>query len=390
MSTPRIFAAGFRPMFLAAGLAGVALIPAWIGAWVFGLPLATAWPPTLWHAHEMLYGFTAAAIAGFLLTAVPSWTGQRGFAGTPLVVLAALWIAGRVLVASSAHFPAALVLAVDVAFVPALIVLVAPPLVRERNRNTPLLGVLLLLAAGNAAFHAALWRGDPVLAQRLLLPAIDVVLVLVTVIGGRILPAFTANALRGTPRAAPPRAWKGSTATAVALMAAIVAVDAVAPGSRLAGALAGAAALVQLARLAQWRGERTLHAPILWVLHLGYAFLPLGLALKCAALLGGWAFGAFWLHALTIGSMALMVMAVMTRASLGHTGRPLQVRPAVALAYVLLAIAALLRVFGLAWLPLPYVDVLFISAAFWTSAFALFLWNYLPILWGPRADGRPG
>lgn len=386
----RLLASGFRLTFLVAGIAALLLVPAWVAILVFGAPLGSDWPPTLWHAHEMLFGFVGAAIAGFLLTAVPSWTGRRGFAGLPLIILMALWLSARVLIACSASWPAGVVLSVDVAFLLVLAALLAPALVRARNRNTPLLLVLLLLALCNGVFHWSLARHDPVTASHALLVAIDITLLLVTIIGGRILPAFTSSALRAAGRDTAVWAWPGVGAAAIAAMVLVVLVDLLWPDSRGAGVLAGAAAAIQAARLLQWRTPATLGSPILWVLHLGYAWLPLGLALKSGALLFGFAATAFWLHALTVGVLATMVLGVMTRVALGHTGRPLVVDPLIALAYLLLLSAGLMRVFGLGVAGINYANVIVISASLWSAAFALFLYVYVPILWAPRADGRPG
>jgi uncharacterized protein involved in response to NO len=173
-------------------------------------------------------------------------------------------------------------------------------------------------------------------------------------------------------------------------MVALALVDLWRPDARVAGSLAAAAAMVQAARLAQWQGLRTWRMPIVWVLHLGYLWLPLGLALKAVAALGGFTFAAFYLHALTIGAVATMIVAVMTRASLGHTGRPLVVTRRTTYAYGLLTGAAAVRVFGPSTLPLSYSSVVVLAAALWTGAFALFLGEYAPILWTPRVDGKPG
>ncbi len=385
-----VFASGFRPTFLAAAVAAAVLVPAWVLIWGFGWSLAIAWPPTMWHAHEMLFGFIAASIAGFLLTAVPSWTGQRGFAGLPLVLLMSLWLAARILIATSAVWPAIVVGTVDVGFLVALACLVAPPLLRAHNRNTPLLLVLVLLAACNAASHWALAHRDADMAYHAILVGIDIVLLLVTVIGGRIVPAFTANALRAGGATAGLLAWPGITFAAIISMVAVGLVDLFWLNSPLSGLVAGAAAAIQAVRMLQWRTFATLRQPIVWVLHLAYAWMPVGLGLKCAAMLSGLAVSAFWLHALTVGVLATMIMAVMTRASLGHTGRPLVADPAIALAYLLLLAAGLIRVFGLGVLGLPYPFVILISACCWTAAFAIFLVIYAPILWSARADGKPG
>jgi uncharacterized protein involved in response to NO len=385
-----LFAYGFRPFFLAVGVAGLVLVPWWAASFAFGFPLAGSWPPTLWHAHEMLCGFIAAAIAGFLLTAVPSWTGARGFAGTPLVLLASLWALGRLLVASSGLWPLALVATTDLAFLPALALLVAQPLLRSKSRNTPLLVVLGLLWAANAAFYWQLAALDATRALAALRFGLDVVLVLVTVIGGRIVPAFTSSGLKARGDAMTLVAWRGTTPVAVALMLAVAVVDLVSPDGAVAGWVALAAALAQAVRLLQWRTLRTLRMPIVWVLHLAYAWLPVGLALKACAILGGAGFAAFWVHALSIGAVSTMIMAVMTRATLGHTGRPLVAPPSIAVAYGLLAAAAVVRVFGLLWWRHNYPAVIVVSALLWTGAFALFVAVYGPMLWSPRVDGKPG
>jgi len=388
--TPALFGYGFRPFFLGVGALALLLVPWWAAHVAFALPLGNDWPPLLWHAHEMLFGFVCAAIAGFLLTAVPSWTGRRGFAGTPLVLLSATWLAGRIAVSGAASLPLTLVAVVDLAFLPALAFLLARPLIRERNRNTPLLAVLAVLWACDLAFYAGLWRDDVTLSRQALLLAVNVVLLLVTVIGGRITPSFTANALRQRGAESGVRNLEGAGVASIVLMIAVAVVDLLQPGGAWAGWVALAAAIAQATRLVPWQGHRTLDQPILWVLHLGYAWLPAGLALKALYLLTGAAIGSFWLHALAIGVIATMILGVMTRVALGHTGRPLRVAPNIRLAYLLLTAAVLVRVFGV-WLPgATYPAVIVASAAFWTLAFALFLWTYAPILSSPRVDGKDG
>lgn len=381
---------GFRPFFLCAGLAAVLLVPWWATSYALGMPLGTGWPPTLWHGHEMLFGFTGAAIAGFLLTAVPSWTGSRGFAGWPLALISSLWLLARIAVATSKLWPLAAVAAIDLSFLPTLAVFVLPPLVRARNRNTPLLTALAALWATDVAFYWGLYHRNDSTSLHALLLGIDIVLLLITVIGGRILPAFTTSALKQRGVAAALPAWRGITEIAVGSMVAVVLSDLFVPDGTMAGAIAALAAGAQLVRLAQWQTLKTLRQPIIWVLHVAYAWLPIGLTLKAVALLTGAAPAAFWLHALTIGAAATMILAVMTRASLGHTGRPLVADPIVALAYLLLTAAAFVRVFGLAVLRIDYPDVILVAAFLWTAAFALFTWVYAPVLLSPRVDGKPG
>jgi uncharacterized protein involved in response to NO len=385
-----LFAYGFRPLFLAAGLAAFALVPLWAASYVLGTLLGSGWPPTLWHAHEMVFGFVAAAVGGFMLTAVPSWTGQRGFAGRPLIVVSTLWLAGRILVASSSFWPPALVALVDVAFLPAIGILIGPLLLRESNRNAPLLAVLAALTLVNLAFHYALSRHDAPLAGRTLLVAIDIVLLLITVIGGRIVPAFTAAALKSRGDTSTGRTLWGLTPIAIAVMVTVTVIDGGWPASAVAGWAAAVAALVHAVRITQWRTLRTLRDPIVWILHLAYLWLPIGFGLKAVALLGGAAFSAFWLHALSIGAAATMILGVTTRAALGHTGRPLVVSPLITAAYMLLAAATLVRVFGLAVFGQPYPAVILLAAILWTAAFGLYLLVYTPILVGPRIDGKAG
>lgn len=385
-----LFRYGFRPFFLAAGLAALLLVPWWAAALSSGVPLGTNWPAPLWHGHELLFGFIVAAVAGFLLTAVPSWTGARGFAGWPLVVLGGLWLSGRVAVSASAVLPLSVVAALDLSFLPVLAGFVLLPLLRARNRNSPLLAVLLGLWLTDVAFYRALAHGDSVFARQALLVGIDIVLLLVTVIGGRIIPAFTSSALKQQGIGISLRAWRGMTPLAIGIMLAAIIFDVLRPESVAAGAVALAAGVIQAVRLAQWRTLRTLRMPIVWVLHVAYLWLPVGLTLKGLALTFRLGFAAHYLHALTIGAAALMIMAVMSRASLGHTGRPLVVSRATAYAYGSLAAAAVVRVFGPALLPLAYVKTVVLAAVLWTVAFGIFLWVYAPMLITPRVDGKPG
>lgn len=385
-----LFAYGFRPFFWAAGAFAIAAIAAW--SWMLaGAALDVGiHPPLPWHGHEMLFGFVGAAIAGFLLTAVPSWTGARGFGGLPLVLLAALWLAGRVAFAGLGSLPFAVVAIAELLFLPALAALVAPPLIRSRNRNTPLLLVLLALWLADAYFLLALRGNDLMAARHALLLTIDVVLLLVTVIGGRIVPAFTASGLRqaGITVATNGRALlDGAT---IAATAGVVAADLLAPWQLVAGWAAALAALLHAVRLAGWQGHRSLRAPLVWCLHLAYAWIPLGFGLKAIHLLAGSAWSGHWLHGLTIGAAASMILAVMTRASLGHTGRPLVAAAPIAVAYLLLTVSALVRVLAPALPGTNYLWTAVLAGLLWLVAFALFLVVYTPILFRPRVDGKSG
>ncbi|HSD73349.1 MAG TPA: NnrS family protein [Steroidobacteraceae bacterium] len=385
-----LFSYGFRPFFLAAGIFAVAAIAAWLWVYATGRVPIPAWPPQLWHAHEMLYGFIGAAIAGFLLTAVPSWTGARGFAGAPLMMVTVAWLAGRIAFACATWLTLPVLAAGELIFIPALALLIAVPLLRARNRNTPLLLVLFVLWSTDVVFMFAVFHADVMLAGTALRTGINLVLLLVTVIGGRIVPSFTASALRAPGDNSGIRRAAWLERIVIGSMAVIIIVDVIAPYSAFAALIAGLAAIAQAGRLIGWRGLRTLRQPIVWVLHVAYAWLPIGLALKAVFLSSGADWASHWVHALTIGAAATMILAVMTRAALGHTGRPLVVAKRVAVAYGLLLLAAATRVFAPALGVMPYAVTVTTAGSLWIAAFGLYLSVYGPILVRPRVDGRPG
>jgi uncharacterized protein involved in response to NO len=385
-----LFAYGFRPFFWAAAVFAILSLIAWLWIYTIGaLPLPNQ-PPQLWHGHEMLFGFLAAAIAGFLLTAVPSWTGACGFAGARLIMLTVVWLAGRLTFAFASLLPFAVVAVCELAFLPALAVLIAPPLLRARNRNTRLLFVLAGIWVTDLVFVFALGRGDVLLARGALLVAIDIVLLLITIIGGRIVPAFTVSALRARGVSADMRGSSWVDAIVIGAMIGVVLVDAIAPWGTVAGGVAALAAIAQAWRFAGWRSLRTRGEPLVWSLHLAYAWLPVGLGMKATYLLSGANWSAHWLHALTIGAAASMVLAVMSRASLGHTGRALVASRPIAIAYVLVCLAALVRVFSPSLEAVDYRLTVMLAGALWVAAFGLFVIVYTPILMRPRIDARSG
>ena len=385
-----LFDYGFRPFFLLSGCYALLIVPIWLYRFAHAATPLGALPAMYWHSHEMIYGFVMAAVAGFLLTAVPSWTGSRGFAGRPLMVAVGLWIAGRVAMGAVGAVPFWVTAAAELALLPLLLALLAPPMFRSANRNAPLLAVLVVLWLIDGVFLFALERGDATLAGDAIRLAIDFVLILVTVIGGRIVPAFTGSALRARGEAVTVVTRRPVEVMVIAAMVAIAVVDAFAPDSKWSGALALLAAAVHVIRMSGWRSFRTSGEPILWVMHVAYVWLPVGLILKACALLGGAAWAMKWQHALTVGVFATMILAVMTRASLGHTGRPLKVSPAIALAYAMLTACTVLRVFGIALFPGHYLFTVSMSGIAWMLCFGIFLVVYAPILWLSRADGKPG
>lgn len=384
------FAYGFRPFFLLAGWYALVAMGLWLWLYPAGpSPLSTL-PAQHWHGHEMIFGFGGAAIAGFLLTAVPNWTGTRGFAGAPLIGLTVVWLAGRVAFLTADRLPFALVALCELAFMPLLAALIAPALLRTKNRSTPLLLVLLALWVTDAVFLYALRTTDGVLAGQALNTTLNLILMLVTVIGGRILPAFTTNALRARGSVARVCSPPGLDRSVVAAMVLVVVTDIVAPYGTAAGVVALAAGLLQAARLACWQGWHTLRQPIVWILHAAYAWLPVGLLMKAATLLGGATWSAQWMHALAAGAGATMILAVMTRAALGHTGRPLVVARMTVVGYGLLLAGVAVRTLGPAVLQLDYVVTVRAAGLLWLGAFAMYVIVYSPILLRPRADGKSG
>jgi uncharacterized protein involved in response to NO len=337
----------------------------------------------------MLAGVVGAALAGFVLTAIPNWTGRPPYAGPPLMLLVAVYVAARLVLMPGSPVPPSLAAVVGLLPLPTLLLMVAPALVKAatpRLFGPPVL--ILAFWAGDLLMlgeTAGWWNGTFAAGELLCL---DVALALVGLIGGRIIPAFTGNALKGSGTPVDIRPLPGVDAAGMASLLAVVLVDLAAPGGLLAGGVAAVAAALGLLRLSRWQGLRTFGRPILAVLHLAYLMVSVTLAVKAAYLLGGATWAANWLHLQGIGGIALMVLAVMPRATLGHTGHPLVASPAMLVAWALLPAAALLRAFGPMLLPglLPYAA----AGALWIIAFGLFLVAHGPMLLRPRADGKPG
>jgi uncharacterized protein involved in response to NO len=364
----------------------VIAIPLWI-ALLHGQTLArTALPSHVWHAHEMLFGFVAAAVAGFLLTAVPSWTSRRGYAGTPLAGLVLLWLAGRVVMTVPLGLLPLWTAIIDLAFVPVLGLTILSALLRSGNRrNFVFIGLLALLFVSNLHFHVnGAANSGP------LLLGFNTMLFLLTMLGGRIVPAFTSAALKQRGDDVRIRRYQFSDRMALLAVGCIVVVDLLLPSGFLAAAVAVIAAVLLGLQLVNWQGHRTLRVPIVWVLHVGYAWLPICLLIKAGGLISVAIPGTSWLHALTVGAFSTMIIGVMSRAALGHTGRELVVSGVIVGSYLLITAAAVVRTFGPLLIPSALLSWSAVSALLWCLAFLLFLVIYGPILCSPRVDGRPG
>lgn len=374
---------GFRPFFLLAALGAALLVPSWLLLLLRGASWPSPLPPLLWHAHEMLFGYTTAVIAGFLLTAVQNWTGHVVARGGPLLALAGLWLAGRVTCAVGGLLPTALSAAIDLAFLPALALSVARPIARKRDkRNAAMPVMLLVLAAANALLWFGALHADALAIVRGQRLALDAVALLIVVIGGRILPGFTANAVPGVVA----RAHSALDTAGIAAMAALLALDLAAPHSKLAGYGAAIAGALNAARLWGWGGSRALTRPILSVLHVGFGCTALALVLRAFALLTGAILESNATHMLTVGGIGLMTLGMMARVALGHTGRALVLAPSIVIALYAVALSASIRVLGPVLAPQHYAFVLWLSGGLWTSAFVLYLVHYTPILLAPRVS----
>jgi uncharacterized protein involved in response to NO len=379
---PAVLSQGFRPFFLGAGVFAVVGMLLWSGALLQGVALPTAFEPAVWHAHAMLFGFVGAAKAGFLTTAVPNWTGRMPIQGWPLAALAGLWAVGRVACAVSGIIGAPAAMALDLLFFLALPAMLAREVIAGRNwRNLPVVGATLVVAAANALVHLEPVAGvDPGYGLRL---AVGAYAFLIALIGGRIVPSFTRNWLAKRDPVHRPAPATNADRAVVGLTGLATAAWTVEPGHPVTGALAAAAAVGNCWRLARWQGHRTWREPLLLVLHVGYAWLALGLALIALAALGDVAPHTAALHALTAGAMGVMPAAVMTRATLGHTGRALTAGTGTAAVFGAITLAAALRVAA----PMTgvwYLDVLGASALAWIAGFALYVALYAPLQLKPR------
>ena len=377
---------GFRPFFLGAGLWGVIAIVLWLCVLSAEISIPARFDPVAWHRHEMLFGFVGAAVCGFLLTAIPNWTGRLPIAGKPLLALFGLWASARVAVLFSSNLSMIPAAALDVGTFMSLFVLAGREVLASKNRNLPVVAMVSLFGMFDAADYLESagwilsgigWRG-----------AIALITIMISMIGGRIIPSFTRNWMvkqqmsEGLPVQPQSLDLLVILSTSIALIFWLTF-----PDDRGSGLLLILAGLAQILRFARWRGYRTWADPLVLILHVGYAWVPTGLILL------GLSIGGFDLpesagvHALTAGAMTTMILAVMTRASLGHTGRELKASPITVASYACITFGALVRVS--ASLGVGRYDILLnVAAAFWGLAMLLFLIVYQPILWKPRL-GEP-
>ena len=373
---------GFRPFFFGAATWSIVAIALWLCEFSGEIGIPSGFEGVAWHRHEMLFGFVGAAVAGFLLTAIPNWTGRLPIAGPPLLALFGVWAAARVAVLFSSvlgMWPAAIL---DVGLFVSLAVLAAREVIASNNRNVPIVGLVLLFGGTDALDYLA--NAQMIDADLGWRSAIALVVILISLVGGRIIPSFTRNwmAKRGVTSGLPTQPQSLDllviVSTAIALLFWLAF-----PDVPLTGAVLILAAAAQALRFSRWGGHRTFADPLVVIMHAGYAWIPVGLLLLGLSVAGFDVARSAGVHALTAGAMATMILAVMTRASLGHTARPLQASPMTVAAYVCVVAGALVRVVASLGLG-PYPIMLDLAGIIWGAAMVLFLIAYSPILWGPR------
>ncbi|MGJ0486870.1 MAG: NnrS family protein [Methylomicrobium sp.] len=391
MTSPKLFdyplfALGFRAFFVLAGLSALLLIVLWNAIYNGKLSAANYFGNVNWHAHEMLLGYSAAVIAGFLLTAVKNWTGRSTLTGDQLATLCLIWLYGRVAPFYAGLLPNAVIAAIDFAFLPALAYQIAKPILATRQyRNLVFIGILLILALANGLIHAGILASLPQLIWRGLQLAVATIVLLILVVAGRVFPFFTERGLPGIRVSSNPMHEYGAIGSAALTYGLLVA----GVSGTLLALASGLALLFNFVRIWGWYVQRVWYVPLLWVLYAGYGWIILGFGLTTLS-----AYGlvqpSLPLHAFTVGGIGVLTLGMMARVSLGHTGRALRASNAMAIAFILLNIAALTRVLLPIALPNWYGTLVYLSMLFWLAAFALFIYVYSPMLTTARIDGQTG
>jgi len=384
---PAIFLYGFRPFFFAGAVHGALMVALWVPWYLGTIALPSAWPPIVWHSHELLFGYVPAIVAGFLLTAVPNWTGRAPVVGWPLAALFSLWLIGRLAIATSALLPMPIVTLASFAFPLTLIAVLLREIIAGKNwRNLKVVAGVSVLTLGQLVFQIeAARQGASLYGHRL---AIAATLMLIMIVGGRIVPSFTINWLKMNnpgPLPAPfgrfDRLVMGVSGIALLGWITAPSLSGLAP---LLALMLGLAGLLQCARQARWQPHRTLREPLVTVLHVAHGFVPLGFLLAAgAAWTGETTQGTAALHAWTAGAVGLMTLAVMTRATRGHTGRALTAPPGTVMIYTAIVGATFARIIA-AWVPASAPMALAIAGSLWVAGYLAFA-----ILYGPMLLMRP-
>jgi len=381
-----LFELGFRPFFLFAGIAAFLLIVVWLYIYTRGQFDPGYYGSVAWHSHEMVFGYTVAVIAGFLLTAVRNWTGLQTPSGIALAGLVILWLAGRIAPFFSSALPQWVIAGVDMAFLPVLAVTLSVPLLRSRQKhNLVFLGVLTALAVANLMVHLQALGLTQATAQPGILFAVYLVVLLITILGGRVIPFFTEKGIAG----ARTRQWKTVEYLSLGSLIVLMVFNLVEVTPPAVAVVALLAAFGHGVRLYGWYQKRVWSVPLLWVLHLGYAWLVAGFALNALSA-AGLVNPALAIHAFTAAGIGTVTLGMMARVALGHTGRPLRTGTAMTWAFVLISLAGFCRVFMPLLVPGSYVAWIGLAGTLWSAAFVIFVIAYARVLIQPRIDGRPG
>jgi uncharacterized protein involved in response to NO len=385
---PALFRLAFRPFFLLGSLFSITSLTLWAGSITGHLNLAVYGGPLWWHIHEMLFGFVSAIVVGFLLTAVRTWTSQPGLKGASLACLVALWLAGRLVLFLPAVIPLWLVALTDLAFLPLAALVLARPVVRVKQwRNIVFVPLLLAMTAANAGMHWAVLTGNLDIQYLAGNAMVMFVTLLMTIMAGRVVPMFTANGT-GTERV-PAIGWLEKMALLAVLLAVVVSFRPPGIPSGLVALCFFLAAFIHGIRAFRWRIWVTFRTPLVWSLHLSYWCIPLGLLLYGLSEITTAVTHAQATHTLTVGAMGLMILAMITRVSLGHTGRPLKVGKIMAAAFAMMFGAFIIRVFGALWID-NYANQILAASALWVIAHSCFVGMNAPVLTRPRVDGKSG
>ncbi|RAU19636.1 NnrS family protein [Nitrincola tibetensis] len=381
----------FRPFFLLTAFYACLSVMGWMGFLFAGWPIESKWLPFYWHSHEMIYGTVTAAIAGFLLTAVTNWTGAPPLRGWGLLGMILLWVSGRIAIWFSFSVPSVWVAIIDLAFLPVLATYLAVILLRYNNRkNLVLVLILALLFTGNLLMHLGVIRESSLLLHKGEHLGFNLIVLLMALISGRITPAFSANWLRSHGQD-PDQVIRSVWIDRIALgsIALLIPLDMLAVPNEVSHWVILIAAIANTTRLLLWKGWRVRKEPLLWILHLGYFWIALGLCVRWGLLHQNTLPSSLWIHTLGVGAMGTLLLGVMTRVAMGHTGRPLKLVRFGLWIYLLIFLSTILRL-GVASGSVHYSGGMLFAAFSWVLAFGLFFVLYWNILSRPRADGRPG
>ncbi len=380
-----LFALGFRPFFLLAAITAPVLLTLWLLHLSGSISISPYYMAVGWHAHEMLFGFAVAVIAGFLLTATGNWTGVKMINGWRLILLAIVFVAARVAVFVPG-LPYGLLAFLDLSFLPLLAVIVALPIIKVRQwSNIIFVPLLLIMALANFIVHSSalgMHYSGVMLGNRIML---YMVVLLIMIMGGRVIPFFTERGIAGVTT----RKWQWVEWLVPLSLLAVAVADIFSSSAIVIGSLAVVAAVVNGIRLAGWYSNRIWKNPLVWILQVAYGWFVIGFMLKALVLLDLPQY-IFAYHALTVGGIGLMTLGMMARVSLGHTGRDMVLPAYMQLAFILLLLAAVVRVLLPMLLSDSYLLLLKLSGSLWIAAFIIFLLVYAPMWWRARVDGRPG